>query len=156
MHGSHTLRPLPTPPMDLSALNSLLRGEISAAESYDLAMPKFAEEPVLECLQHIRTDHLSAVFRLRERILQAGGDPVESSGAWGTFAAAVTGTALMLGTQSILSALRQGEEHGVGEYEKAIESAAMPEECRRLIEHELLPLCRQHVETLRQVSESAA
>lgn len=138
---------------DFGALNALLRGEIAAAETYEMALHKFADLPAACELEHIRNDHHAAVARLRERILRDGGDPPNSSGAWGAFAVTVAGTALALGAHSTLSALRQGEEHGVSEYEKTANSATITPECRHLIHDELLPLCRQHIARLQHLSD---
>jgi uncharacterized protein (TIGR02284 family) len=136
---------------DTKTLNSLLRGEISAAETYDLAISKFEGRSVAMELRRIRDEHHAAMSMLRDRVRSNGGDPADSSGPWGAFASAVTGTAMALGMKPVISALRQGEEHGISEYQKAINSD-VTDGCRRLIEGELLPMCRQHVTSLQRLS----
>jgi hypothetical protein len=146
-----TAYPLPEGSEDAKSLNSLLRGEISAAETYDLALSKFEGRPPANELRHIRDDHHVALRLLRDRLREFGGHPIESSGAWGTFASAITSTAMALGAKPVLGALRQGEEHGISEYQKAINSD-LSAGSRMLIEDELLPLCRKHVAQLHQIS----
>ena len=136
---------------DSPTLNSLLRGEISAAETYDMAITKFEGRTAASELRRIRDEHHAAMSMLRDRIQQAGSEPAESSGPWGTFASVVTGTAMALGMKPVLGALKQGEEHGISEYQKAINSDVSIG-CRNLIEAELLPMCRQHVTTLQLLS----
>ena len=138
---------------DATALNSLLRGEISAAETYDLAIGQFEGRADAVELRRIRDEHHAAMSLLRDRVRHAGGEPIESSGAWGTFAAVVTGAAMAFGSKPVLKALKQGEEHGISAYQKAINSE-ISAESRRLIEHELLPLCRQHVTSLTMLGSS--
>ena len=132
---------------DTETLNALLRGEISAAETYDLAISKFEGRAGAQELRRIRDEHHAAMSMLRDRVRASGGDPAESSGAWGTFAMVVTGTALALGTKSVLGALQQGEEHGISAYQKAV-NAEVSNDSRSLIEVELLPLLRQHITSL--------
>jgi uncharacterized protein (TIGR02284 family) len=133
---------------DIDALNSLLRGEISAAETYDLAISKFEGRDSAQELRRIRDEHHAAMSMLRDRVRANGGEPANSSGAWGTFAMMVTGTALALGAKSVLGALQQGEEHGISSYQKAVDAVTVSSDSRALIEAELLPRCRQHVTSL--------
>jgi len=154
--------PMSTPPYefswqseDIDTLNALLRGEISAAETYDLAISKVEGRSTAEELRRIRDEHHAAMSMLRDRVRANGGEPAESSGAWGTFAMMVTGTALALGTKSVLGALQQGEEHGISAYQKAV-NAELSSDSRTLIEAELLPFCRQHVSLLEQMKTTGS
>jgi hypothetical protein len=133
-------------------LNSLLRGELAAVESYDQVLEKYAEGPGIAELRQIRIDHYGAVKEIRDRIHEHGGHAVDSSGAWGYLAGAVTGTAKALGLPTVITALRQGEEHGISEYESIAKDGEMSPECRWMIESELLPKCRRHVATLNQLA----
>ena len=139
---------------DAKALNSFLRGEISAAEAYDLAIGKFEGGPAVIELRQIRDEHHSAMGMLREQILAAGAMPVESSGAWGALTTLITGTALALGDKPVLSALRRGEERGISAYRHAADSTNLSYDCRSAIAGALLPMCRRHVATLEQLSAS--
>jgi uncharacterized protein (TIGR02284 family) len=136
---------------DTRMLNGLLRGEISAAETYDLAISKFEGRPTATELRRIRDEHHAAMSILRDRVRANGGDAADTSGAWGTLASVVTGTAMALGMKPVLTALRQGEEHGISEYQKAVNSD-LSDSCRAMIEAELLPMCRDHVWALEQLS----
>jgi len=148
--------PLYNPSFDgdrhVPALNSLLRGELAAVESYDQVLEKFADGPGIPALRRIRIDHYGAVKELRDRIHEHGGHAVDSSGAWGVFAGAVTGTAKVLGLHPVIATLRQGEERGISDYESIARDVEMSPECRWMIESELLPKCRRHVATLKQLA----
>jgi len=141
-------------PTDTDALNELLRGEMSATESYDLAILKFRGRQNVDELKIIRDEHAEAVAMLRDRILAHGGDPSESSGPWGTFATGITSVAKVLGPKSVLSMLRQGEEHGINGYENALDNSGLSAECRDLIVDDLLPRCRLHVGELQELSDT--
>jgi hypothetical protein len=99
----------------VSQLNSLLRGEISAKETYQQAIDKLSKDgdPDVEVLREIAREHTGAVDRLRDAVRRAGGEPDESAGAWGAFAKGVEGIAKAFGEQSSLKALKEGEEHGL-------------------------------------------
>lgn len=147
----HTTQHDPHTSCDTDALNSLLRGELSAVETYDQAMTKFEDQTVLLELSRIREEHARAIGVLREKVVRFGAAPAESSGPWGAFASAVTGTAKVLGPATALSALQQGEEHGINEYEEALKNEDVHPDCKDAISAELLPRCRKHVENLNRL-----
>src|SRR5436305_12793711 len=76
-------------------INSLLRGEISAAETYKMAIEKVADGDVSEhaqVLRQMQEEHGRAAQQLRERIRSLGGEPADSSGARGAWAQTVQRT----------------------------------------------------------------
>jgi rubrerythrin len=103
------------------ALNSLLRGEISAAETYTQALKKVEGTPAAVTLETLRKDHVEAANVLKRHVTARGEKNDTSSGAWGAFAKSVEGTAKLLGNKTALKALKEGEEHGVKSYERVLE-----------------------------------
>jgi uncharacterized protein (TIGR02284 family) len=132
----------------IDILNSLLRGELAATETYDQALEKIEEDGIRAVLRRIRVEHYQAVQALEEHIHYFGGDPVQESGTWGTFATLVEGTAKVLGITPTLRALRAGEQQGLDDYERALEGDALPPECRGLVRTSLLPQTQAHIESL--------
>jgi uncharacterized protein (TIGR02284 family) len=132
----------------VDTLNSLLRGEIAATETYQQALEKVGDEPGANALRQIHVDHREAANSLRQCVHKAGGKPDQDSGTWGTFAKAVEGTAKLFGNTAALKALKEGEEHGVNSYENALEDEDLPAECRTLVTGKLLPQTRQHIAAL--------
>src|SRR2546421_11041861 len=128
-------------------LNSLLRGELAATETYQQALPKLEGTPGYEELRRIHKEHREAANTLRQHVHKVEGKPDQGSGAWGAFAKAVEGTAKAFGTDAALKALKEGEEHGLKEYETALKDG-LPPECTALIESKLLPQAREHIPTL--------
>ncbi len=144
---------LPTPATSdaatcAEALNSLLRGEISAIETYEQAMPKFDDSVHKSALKANSDEHQNTASVLREKVRACGGEPSTGSGPWGTFTSLVTGAAKLIGPQSVLAALKQGEEHGISQYEKSLEADGLTAEYKNLIRADLLPRCRKHVAQL--------
>ncbi len=133
---------------DRDNMNSVLRGELSAVETYEQAIPKFDDMNIRSVLSHIRDEHTQAVELLRSHLRDMGAEPSDSSGSWGTFASTVTGAAKMLGPQTTLGALKQGEEYGIGTYEGMLEDQDVPVACKDILRDELLPRCRDHVRAL--------
>lgn len=131
---------------DTDNLNALLRGEIAATETYQQAMRKFDGQPAItEMLRKIRDEHQQAATALREKVVQFGGQPSEGSGIWGTFATVVTGAAKALGPTTALSALREGEEHGIHKYENALRNDGIDDGYKDLIRMRFLPQCEEHI-----------
>ncbi|HJU74121.1 MAG TPA: DUF2383 domain-containing protein [Gemmatimonadaceae bacterium] len=129
-------------------LNSLLRGEISAQETYHQAIEKLGTEgqSEVEVLREIAREHTGAVERLREAVRRAGGTPSEGSGVWGAFARAVEGAAKVAGNTAALKALKEGEEHGLKDYKEAVDD--VDPATRQLIVADLIPAQQRHIQVL--------
>jgi bacterioferritin (cytochrome b1) len=140
---------------DVDALNKLLRGELSAVETYDQAIAKFENKAAAADLRGIREEHQRAAAAIRDQVTKFGGVPSKDSGAWGSFATAVTGAAKAMGPDTVLAALKKGEEHGISEYEEAIANKDVNPECKDLFRTDLLPKCRTHISELERLSASA-
>lgn len=132
----------------IEVCNSLLRGEISAIETYTQAIEKFRDEPEVSTLADMRRDHIFSADRLRHNVREMGGTPTTDSGAWGTWAKGVEGAAKLMGDAAALKALREGEEHGRKEYEEALRSDDVLPGCKDMIRNELLPRQLNHIATL--------
>ena len=100
----------------IDQLNSFLRGEISAVETYKIGRDKVSalgpQGEIDLCLR----SHEEHVQSLTARISSLGGEPAQSSGLWGVFAKAVEGSAAVLGEAAAIAALEEGEDHGLRDY----------------------------------------
>lgn len=132
-------------------LNRLLRGELSAIETYEQALQKVKDTSATDTLRRLAEDHRSAADILRQQVTLCGGIPDQDSGAWGVWARTVEGTASMLGDTVALKALKEGEEHGLKEYQDVASDETVPYSCRNLISSDLLTRQRQHIGVLDRV-----
>jgi demethoxyubiquinone hydroxylase (CLK1/Coq7/Cat5 family) len=135
-------------------LNRLLRGEISAVETYRQALDKFAREPSAETLRLIKTDHERTVEILKQEVLHLNGAPSLSSGAWGTWAASVQGVAKLIGYAAALKVLKEGEEHGLKEYKEALSDNTIPQSVNSAIRNSFIPKQKQHISNLNEIMSS--
>lgn len=135
--------------------NKLLRGERSAVETYDQAIKKHGNKPVLAELDRLLAEHRAAVRTLENNVRSMGGEPAESAGAWGAVANTVQGAANLLGAGSALEALQNGEKSGKNDYEDALQDAEVMPECKNLIRAELLPMVTEHIATLERLQKAA-
>ncbi len=124
-----------TDPVD--ALNTLLRGEISAVETYRQALKKVDDFQARTQLEECERSHQRRVGKLTDRVRALGGKPAETSGMWGAFAKLIEGGARLLGTRAAVIALEQGEDRGLKDYRTEIEK--LDPDSRRMVENELLP-----------------
>jgi hypothetical protein len=95
-------------------------------------------------------DHEKAVTTMKK---YTAGKPeimedTKSAGAWGTFAEAWTKTRSLTGNEGAVKALKQGEEHGIDEYNEALKDENFPKELKDQIRAELLPNQKKHIEKL--------
>jgi uncharacterized protein (TIGR02284 family) len=139
----------------ISVCNELLRGELSAVETYDQAIEKYADLPAAEELQRIREEHSRAASMLAENVRNMGGEPEMGSGAWGVFATAVQGTANLFGANSALESLQKGEEAGRNDYQEALTDDEVMPECKEMIREELLPSVIEHIACLEKLEHAA-
>ncbi len=138
-------------------LNSLLRGEISAAETYRMAIDKVAtgddaHAANLGLLREIQEEHGRAAQGIRDRIRELGGEPSDSSGAWGAWAKLVEGTANLLGDAASLKALKEGEEHGLKDYAEGVDDIDLTS--AELVQNQLIPAQQRHINLLDQLISS--
>jgi len=131
-----------------AGLNRLIRGELSAIETYRQALDRMRDAPEATELHSMMVEHRTAVQTLREHVQQRGGNPADSSGAWGAWAKLVEGAAQLFGNAAALKALKEGEEHGIKEYESFLADEHADQECRDLVRTQLLPQARSHIPVL--------
>lgn len=139
----------------IDVCNGLLRGELSAVETYEQAIEKHGDSPAAGELRRICSEHSRAVSRLAANVRQMGGEPEEGSGAWGVFANAVQGTANLFGAGSALESLKQGEEAGRKDYQDALLDDDVMPECKLMIRDELLPPVIEHIASLDRLEQAA-
>jgi len=143
--GNVAPRPLPAG-VAVRRLNELVKGEISAAETYRRALKAFDAEP--KALQRILRDHQDAVRTLRRLVEESGGVPAHSSGGWGVFARTVEGAAATLGERPALHALKEGERYGLSRYADLLVDDRFPAEWKETLRRDIVPKERAHVATL--------
>jgi bacterioferritin (cytochrome b1) len=135
----------------IETLNKFLKDELSATETYQQALAKLRDDAGLgesESLMPIYENHKEAVASLQALISRLGGTPCEDSGAWGTWAKIVQGSANLLGKEAALTALQGGEKSGAADYEEALQDTELSSDVRYLIETKLLPAQQAHIHTL--------
>lgn len=136
---------------EATQVDDLVRGELAAMKAYDQLISDTKDEKQKAKLQMIRKDHEKAVSKLSKYV---AGKPelledTEKAGPWGTFAKTWVKGGKLMGNDGALKALQQGEEHGIREYEEALEDDSVNMELRNTIKAELLPNQKKHIETLK-------
>lgn len=121
----------------IAQLNSFLRGEVSAVETYRQALDRLKDQRVRNELQNLLRSHQERVDLLRLRVVELGGSPSASSGAWGAFARLVEGAGKVFGVGPALAALHQGEEHGLNDYRRDL--GDLDPHSQELIRSRILP-----------------
>lgn len=137
----------------IKTCNSLLRGELSAVETYGKAIEKYPTTPVTAELTRIQSEHRESANTLAANVREMGGTPETDSGAWGAFANAVQSAANLFGTESAIESLQNGEEHGRNDYRDALESKDVMDSCKTMIRTELLPRVDNHIKVLERLEE---
>jgi uncharacterized protein (TIGR02284 family) len=137
---------------DVETLNTFLRGEISAVETYRQAIDHVSDDRIRSQLEDCLHDHEHRVEALRERIEKLGGNPSGGSGLWGTFAKLVQAGADTLGEKAAIQALEEGEDHGLSDYQRDMDKTHG--EARRFVRMELLPAQKRTHEQLSRLKRT--
>ena len=104
----------------LETLNSLMRGELAAVDTYRHAIDQLGDAAPDDLTTALRS-HDQRATRLAEHITLVGGTPVSGSGLWGAFARVVEAGASLIGPRATFAALEEGEDRGLTDYRAAID-----------------------------------
>lgn len=151
MRGAGVSETGDAPPSDGARIGTLARRELSAVETYRLALGRVGLEPGGEELRRIEREHEEAVGLLLESLRRRGEPAPRGSGLRGRWSRAVEGASLMLGRRAALRALKNGEARGLREYETALRDEALAPEVKELIRGRLLPRAREHIPALERL-----
>ena len=110
------------------------------------------ESPEHCLVREIQEEHGRAAQGIRDRIRELGGEPSDSSGAWGAWAKTVQGTMNLFGDASALKSLKEGEEHGLKDYQEALDD--VDPTSAQLIQNQLIPAQQRHINLLDQLVSS--
>ena len=138
----------------IEILNKLLKNELSATETYQQTLDVLREDAELGdsvALMPIYENHKEAVSSLQAQIRYLGGTPTEEPGVWGTWAKIVLGGATLMGKETVLMALQEGEKNGTEDYEEALKITELSSDIKSLIKTKLLPDQLGHIRTLDRI-----
>jgi hypothetical protein len=119
----------------IEEFNSYLAGEISAVETFNLALQKAADAQIVQTLQDCKLSHTLRVVELERCVQQLGGSPSEGAGVWGPFASFSQNTAGC--ERDALALLEQSEAERLVNYESQRSIVQGP--VLTMLENELLP-----------------
>jgi len=136
----------------ITQLNSFLRGELSAAETYRLALDRLEHSEHRGTLVQCSRSHEERARMLTEAILGRGGDPADSSGAWGALVRLIERSAAIIGEKAAIALLEEGEDHGRDDYLRDLDH--LEPSARQLIEFAIIPEQRRTHEAIKAVRRS--
>ncbi len=122
---------------DIDKLNSFLKDEVAAVETYQQCIDKVDDPVLTTSLTNIQQSHQARVDLLGKKIQDLGGSPDYSSGLWGSFSKLIEGGAKLFGEKSAIDALERGEDKGRDNYQN--DASDLSPEIRSFIESTILP-----------------
>jgi hypothetical protein len=123
----------------LPTLNSFLRGEMAAVETYRRALVRLSGRGEAGELRACLASHERRVERLRDRVEDLGGTPADEPGPWGAFTRLYETGADVPGDDdgATIAALEEGEDCGLKLYLDDV--CKLDADSRRLVACEILP-----------------
>lgn len=122
---------------DVKHLNSFLKNELAAVETYSQVLEKADSPDISSSLAALQQSHQTRARLLRERIEAMGGSPASGSGMWGSVAKLMEGGSKLFGEKSAVSTLEEGEDRGRDDYQQSVNK--LSPENQRFIEQEIMP-----------------
>ncbi len=129
-------------------IDEILRGEISAVEAYEQVIEQLSEDPELFRLTEMKVDHENAVNYWKKESRDSGRIPESDSSLWGNVVEAFVGTSKIIGDEAALIALKKGEEHGLSNYRKMLNSEKLKKAEKEKIENMFIPNQKKHIESI--------
>jgi len=140
--------------VSLAKLTECLQGELSAVETYELALKSVNHVGLHHTLQEILTSHARRTEVVAEKIKRLGAEPPTSSGIWGAFAKVVQSGADLLGERAAIAALEEGEDRGLKLYTENLDTCNY--KTRSFIQTNLLPEQQRTHELCRSLKQYMA
>lgn len=122
---------------DVKYLNSFLKNELAAVETYSQVIGKSKHPDLTSSLSNLQQSHRKRADLLRQKIQALGGQPADSSGMWGGVSKLLQGTSNLFGEKAAVSTLEEGEDRGRDDYKR--DMSKLSPECQRFIEQEIMP-----------------
>jgi len=122
---------------EIAPLNSLLRDELAAVDSYRRAMARVRDPDAREELATALEAHAHRAEALRDRVKALGGKPAASPGPLGALFAIVEGAASLVSERATVALLEEEENRGLSRYRS--EMPRLDPESHRLVLEHLLP-----------------
>lgn len=125
--------------LSLSTLNTFLRDEIAAVQTYARTLARLGGHACCADLGQCLASHERRVVLLRRRIVDLGGVPAKTPGAWDPFPRhGESGSgSVPLRDDAVIAALEEGEDRGLKLYLEAV--GKLDRDTRRLIGDCVLP-----------------
>jgi hypothetical protein len=120
----------------LPTLNSFLRGEMAAVETYRRALTRLGDRGEAGELRACLDSHQRRVEMLRDRVEDLGGVPADEPGPWGAFARLYEGSEPG-DEDATIAALEEGEDSGLKLYLDDV--CKLDADSRRIVAREILP-----------------
>lgn len=136
----------------IDQLNSFLRGELSAAETYRLALEKLEHSEHRATLVQCKRSHEERARLLTEAIVGRGGEPATNSGVWGSLVRLIERSAAAISESAAVAVLEEGEDHGRDDYLRDLDD--VEPSARQLIEFAILPEQRRTHDTIKAVKRA--
>lgn len=130
------------------SINEILRGEISALESYEQIFSKIESDAEKKRLNEFRNEHLAAIDFWKNQAKMQGAVPDSDSGIWGKAVEAFVGTSKLFGNTTALKALKEGEEHGLNNYKDLLDRDDLTVLQKDQIKRQFIPVQEKHINSL--------
>ncbi len=119
----------------IEELNALLSGEISAVETYEVALERTKDADVRQTMLKCQMSHADRVAKLTAEVRALDGEPAKSAGLWGGFEKMTQGSAST--EQDAIALMELAEAERLVQYEA--QQSIVCDYVRNIVAETLLP-----------------
>jgi hypothetical protein len=135
-------------------LQECLRTELSALETYQLALEHVSHVGMRSVLQQLLNSHAARADLLEAVLIEMGAEATRTSGVWGALTRTLQAGADIFGERAAIAALEEGERRALRLYQEARDRVDAP--VRQLIDGSLLPEQRHTASLCASLSDYAS
>lgn len=135
----------------VSSLRTVLRGEISAVEAYQMMMDNIENDSEIHRVKEFLKDHQTAVNFWQRQVSDERVEPDISSGPWGILVETFMGSAKLFGNVAAMKAIKEDEEHGLHKYRELLKDKNLSIDQKGYIRNVLIPSQKRHIDSIRSM-----
>ncbi len=132
-------------------INEILRGEISAVETYDSLLEKIKNSSRHFILKTIREEHFASIRYWRDEALNQGKFPQLDSALWGDMVMLFVEASKSISTKTAIGMILKGEEHGLKNYQSMLDAQFLTVDQKKKIKETFIPNQKDHIGALNSI-----
>tara|TARA_Y100000768_G_scaffold388986_1_gene389714 strand:- start:8730 stop:9182 length:453 start_codon:yes stop_codon:yes gene_type:complete len=132
-------------------IDEILNGELAAVRAYDQIEKIFDSNLAIKQIKNIKLEHQQAVNFWRNQADISGFYTEESTSMWGIAVDTLIWISKLMGENTAIKVLIMGEEYGLENYKKKLQSDSLCRTQKLKITNHFIPTQENHIDALKEL-----